>query len=100
MPRGAQRATPARSLVLSTIFLLGMLAWLFLGAQARLGVSAARDPTTGAWVVALGLGSLFHAAVGLQQVCRRARLSPWAWQALVGAHATALMALAYLLLSI
>lgn len=95
-----ERASATRSLLLSTVFLLGMMAWLFLAVQARLGVAAARDPTTGAWVVALGLGSLFHGAMGLRELARRERLGPWAWKALVGAHALALLALASLLLSI
>lgn len=95
-----ERASAARSLVLSTIFLLGMLAWLHLAVQARLGVAAARDPTTGAWIVALGLGSLFQAAVGLRELARRGQLGSWTWKTLVAAHGLALSGLVYLLLAI
>ncbi len=96
----AERASTTRSLLLSTIFLLGMLAWLFLAAQSRLGVAAARDPTAGAWIIALGLGALFHGAVGLRELARRERLAPWAWKVVLGIHAVSLLALASLLLSI
>ena len=82
------------------VFTLGAVTWMNLGAFGRIGVTAARDPTTTFWVIALSLGAATHGAVGLRAVGGSARLPTWLWKGCTLAYLAAMFTLAYLLSSI